>query len=223
MLTTIGKSATFLLVAFSVFALGVAMWVAADPVQIPGKGGSLTPAYKAKQDKLEEEIAKLRTQVREELNSLVVLVSEQSRKQRKMPLDPEDPFGTAKASKTVAEAEKDLAKLEADLKTLFNDWNSKQTALSTLINDLDITRTQVRAALAEQKRLAEIITPDVQKTPGAQSFREQTAAAMAAKQESEKRQEDLKPILVNETLRLMGLTKRSELLDQRASELGVGP
>lgn len=221
MLTTFGKVFTFVMVVFSIIALGVALWAVADPVQVMNPlNRSLQPAYAVKDAVLQNEIKVAREGAAAEQSALQAILPGPGVEGRKMPFNPDDPMG-GKGPVTVAELKKQNRELEAELTKLFNDWNGKQTALATLINDLDITRTQVRAALVEQKRLAEIITPDTQKNPGAQSFREQTAAAFAAKQESEKRQEALKPILVNETLRLMSLTKRNELLEKRATELGI--
>lgn len=221
MLTPLGKAFTFFMVVLSVLALGLAMWVAADPVQIPNDKGAMAPSFQAKWDALDNQIRTLETNKKREMDGLGDVAAKMGPGLNDLPapFNPADPLGLGKAT-TVAQLQQDIKKGEADLNTLLNTWTAREADLARLINDLDVTRTQVRAALAEQKRLAEVIVPDPAKEPGKVPFREQTSASYAAKGQSEKRQDDLKPILVNETLRLMGLMKRNEILEKRAGELG---
>lgn len=219
MLTALGKTFTIVMVAFSVFALGVALWVAADPVYVAdGKSGSPTPSMKAKLDKLDNEIRELTKQKDAELLALNEVVAKLRIGNRPFPggLNAANPFGQPGQDKSVDDIKKEIRALTDEDKKLFDEWNRRQTAVTTLINDLDIARQQVRASLAEQKKLREQIESP---SDGALPFRERTAAAFAAKQEAEKRQESLKPVLVNETLKLMGLMKRNEILEKRAGEL----
>jgi hypothetical protein len=220
MLTPLGKAFTFFMVVFSVLALGVAMWVAADPVYVTPPGGSLTPSYKAKWDALENELKGLERDKQAQVLGVLGVMTKNTNNDRTAPFDPADPLGQARALPTVKQLKDDIRKGSEDLNTLLNTWTAKEAELATLITDLSIMRTNVRSALADQKALAEEIVPDPAKDPNKTPFREQTAAAFAAKAQSERRQDDLKPILVNETLRLMGLMKRNELLEQRAKELG---
>ncbi len=208
MLTTIGKVFVFTMVIFSTLAVGVAMWAYADQTQ-----------YGEVRNQLGKEITDLYLQRDLEKQALNSLLAQIRLGDRAVPYDAEDPFASNKP-KTVKQTKEDITRLENETKEIYDNWNRQQVALTVLIRDLNAMREQTRDAFAEQKRLREIITPDPDKNPGARAMRDQVAAAMAAKQESERRFESLQPVLVNEVLRLMVLMKRNDILKTRAEALG---
>src|SRR5436309_985444 len=145
MLTPLGKAFTFFMVVLSVLALGVAMWVVADPVYAtdPVSKGQV-PSYKAKWDKLDREIIELKQQQKYELDGLQKVIADQRNLGRLVSFNPADPFGLANPAKL-----EDIKKAINEWRNtteakLRNDWTQAQIAITTLINDLDVTRGQVR-------------------------------------------------------------------------------
>lgn len=208
MLTTIGKAFVFFMVIMSTVAVGVAMWAFADRTQ-----------YGDLRTKLGKEIGDLYLQRDLEKQALNSLLGQIRMGDRAIPYDAEDRFANSKP-KTVRETKQDITRLENEIKEIYDNWNRQQVALTVLIRDLNAMREQTREAFTEQKRLREIITPDPDKNPGARAMRDQVAAAMAAKEESERRFDSIQPVLVNEVLRLMVLMKRNELLKSRTDAMG---
>jgi len=119
----------------------------------------------------------------------------------------------------VSETKRDLSELDKDINKLSDDKNTKVDTRNSLLDEIKKQRDETEKALAEQKRLREVITPDPAAQPGAKSFRDRMDDYRTAKAAAEEQQEKIRPELDNERVRVSILLDRRAELEKRLAEL----
>ena len=210
-MTVLGKIMAFVIVAVSLAALGVSLWLAVDARD-----------WKAERDAIRNEIRQRREAQDRELRALYELLQEIDHGDRKMRWDSARHLGQDSSDAvTVREAREEIKKLEQENLDLFDEANRKSVTLSALIGDLDDARAETMAAIAEQRRLRDLIQPDPP-DPNRPPLRDVIGNLRIAREAAEKEQDRVRPLLFNELVKVSLLDERQQQLRQRLAELQAG-
>jgi len=207
MQTLFGKILIFAMVLISLGAVGIATWLTVDARDFAAENKAILQEYsnrvqRARMDGL----------------ALARAMHELEQGKREMPWDIEAQLFGGKV-KSVSETKRDLSELDKDINKLSDDKNTKVDTRNSLLDEIKKQRDETEKALAEQKRLREVITPDPAAQPGAKSFRDRMADYRTAKAAAEEQQEKIRPELDNERVRVSILLDRRAELEKRLAEL----
>jgi hypothetical protein len=209
MLTLIGKNLVYVLVIFSLVGLGLSVWAVAD------------------QTNFTEEVKNINTQIsrmktaenaeREELKQVLTILNTRV---SKIPRGPDEIAANKDVS--IADALKLADDDEKKLKDVLDKTNQAVIARIALINEMQTLRQKLQAEKETGNTLRTIITPEpAQVAVGHRAFRDIIASLQVAKDEVERRTEDMQPSLYNAAIRLQNLQQRYDSLLERAKELGI--
>lgn len=210
MTTLFGKIFVFVTLFVSLASLGVVGWVTVDERDWANE----TKAIR-------DDIAQRNAESRLEALALARVLQQIERGDREMPWDIDVQLFNGKL-KSVADTKRDIKAVEEENKTKADDLNKLAAENLALLDEIKKQRDQTQEALNEQKRLREVISPDVNTNPGAKSFRDRLDDYRTAKTAAEEQQEKLKPELFNESVRVSILLQRQEELQKRLAELTGG-
>jgi chromosome segregation ATPase len=207
MQTLFGKILIFAMVLISLGAVGIATWLTVDARDFAAENKAILQEYsnrvqRARMDGL----------------ALARAMHELEQGKREMPWDIEAQLFGGKV-KSVSETKRDLSELDKDINKLSDDKNTKVDTRNSLLDEIKKQRDETEKALAEQKRLREVITPDPAAQPGAKSFRDRMDDYRTAKAAAEEQQEKIRPELDNERVRVSILLDRRAELEKRLAEL----
>jgi hypothetical protein len=207
MTTLFSKILVFAMVLISLGAVGVATWLAVDPRIFETENRAILQEYsnrvqRARMDGL----------------ALARTMHELEQGRREMPWDVEAQLFGGKV-KSVAETKRDLEELNKEINKASDDKNTLVDTRNSLLDEIKKQRDETEKALAEQKRLRELIAPDPAAQPGAKSFRDRMDDYRTAKAAAEDQQEKIRPELDNEAVRVSTLLARQAELKKRLEEL----
>ncbi len=209
MLTTIGKILVYATLVLSLVGLGISVWAVAD-----------TTDYKALVAKLNSEITKENNARQFEVAQLDMLLKKISARDTKIARGPDEI--AANKDVTIADALKQAAEIEQQLKQLTDSVQVDITARNSLFNELQSLREKLRVEKETGNNLRLIMYPDeALARQGQRSFRDIIASLQVAKDEVEKRTEAMQPDLYNAAIRLQSLQVRLKGLEERAKTLGI--
>ncbi len=209
MLTTIGKILVYATLVLSLVGLGVSLWAVAD-----------TTDYKVLIPKLNSEISKENSAREVERQQLEALLAKFNARTTKIARGPDEI--AANKDVTIAEALKEAADIEQQLKQISNTVTADISARDGLFNELQSLRNKLNAEKETGNNLRLIMYPDEARARlGERSFRDILASLQVAKEEVEKRTEAMKPDLYNAAIRLQNLQARLKGLEERAKTLGI--
>jgi hypothetical protein len=236
MTTLIGKILVFVMVFASLVSVGVAIWLAMEeandiPLDLERFRTNKNESVKLQVLQLRainEEYSRRAAKARLEALALARILNEKEKGTREMPWDIEAQlFGgklksVAETKREVGEPGKFEGELDKEIKKLSDEKNTKVDTRNALLDDIKKQRDETERALAEQKRLRELISPDPAAQPGAKSFRDRLEDYRLAKIAAEEQQERVRPELFNESVRVSNLIKRQDELKKRLDELKKG-
>ena len=209
MLTTIGKILVYATLVLSLVGLGISVWAVAD-----------TTDYKALTAKLNSEISKENSAREVERVQLEALLAKFNARTTKIARGPDEI--AANKDITIAEALKEAADIEQQLKQISNNVTADISARDGLFNELQSLRSKLNAEKETGNNLRLIMYPDEARArEGQRSFRDIIASLQVAKDEVEKRTEAMQPDLYNAAIRLQILQARLKGLEERAKTLGI--
>lgn len=209
MLTTIGKILVYATLVLSLVGLGISVWAVAD-----------TTDYKALVAKLNSEITKENNARQFEVAQLDMLLKKIGARDTKIARGPDEI--AANKDVTIADALKQAAEIEQQLKQLTDSVQVDITARNSLFNELQSLREKLRVEKETGNNLRLIMYPDeALARQGQRSFRDIIASLQVAKDEVEKRTEAMQPDLYNAAIRLQSLQVRLKGLEERAKTLGI--
>jgi hypothetical protein len=203
MLTTIGKILVYGTLVLSLVGLGISVWAVAD-----------TTDYKALTAKLNSEINKENSARQVERDQLEALLNKFNARSTKIARGPDEIASNKDI--TIAEALKEAADIEVQLKQISNNVTVDISARDGLFNELQSLRNKLNAEKETGNNLRLIMFPN-----GDRSFRDIIASLQVAKDEVEKRTEAMQPDLYNAAIRLQSLQARLKGLEERAKTLGI--
>jgi len=207
MLTVIGKNLVYVTVVFSLAGLGLSLWSAADPTD-----------FKGELKKTQDEISRLKTAEAAEKEELKEALTTLAARTRKIPRGPDEI--AANRDVTIADALKEVDQIDKDFKQIFDQMQVDITSRISLINEMQSLRSKLQAEKETGNALRQIITPDpAQVNAGQRAFRDIIASLQVAKDEVERRTENMQPELYNAAIRLQSLQLRLDSLKKRAEEL----
>jgi hypothetical protein len=201
MFTIIGKSLVFVIVALSLAGLGMSVWAAVDKRD-----------WKKEREDILDEIAKRQYTMHLQRSSLIVLLDEINKGDRKMPWDPQ----TGATPESVNKTKQQIRDLTKTINERFDQHSKLAVAHGELITQLAKERQDYVTAVAEHKTLRETIKPE---TPNTKGFRELAADQRTAKEAAEVEQENIRPNVVNELVRVAQVKARLDELTARLKEL----
>jgi chromosome segregation ATPase len=203
-MTIVGKAFVFLLVLMSLTTLGLAIGLAIDRHN-----------WMEEHNAIGQEIYKRQEALDKERGALITLLDEINKGDRQMPWDPETGATPAK----VIETKKQIVDLGEEIKTLFNQQNQLHVDVRGLVDELAQAHEAFKSALAEHRNLRQQIKPE---NPNQKGFRDQIDEHRAAKEAAETAQENLKPDIFNELVRVQQVKNRLDELEARVKELKTG-
>lgn len=207
MTTLFGKILVFAMTFISLAAVGIAGWLTVDSRDFAPENKAILQEYsnrvqRARMDGL----------------ALARTMQELEQGKREMPWDIEAQLFGGKV-KSVSETKRDLVELDKEINKLSDEKNTKVDTRNSLLDEIKKQRDETEKALAEQKRLREVIAPDPATQPGAKSFRDRMDDYRTAKAAAEEQQEKIRPDLFNESVRVSILLERQAELKKRLAEL----
>lgn len=209
MLTNIGKILVYATLVLSLVGLGISVWAVAD-----------TTDYRALTAKLNSEISKENSAREVERVQLEALLAKFNARTTKIARGPDEI--AANKDITIAEALKEAADIEQQLKQISNNVTADISARDGLFNELQSLRNKLNAEKETGNNLRLIMFPGpAQVRNGERSFRDIIASLQVAKDEVEKRTEAMQPDLYNAAIRLQSLQARLKGLEERAKTLGI--
>ncbi len=200
MLTIIGKNLVYVTVIFSLTALGLSLWAAADDTK-----------FGDRQTAVDQEIRKLNAAVSANQQELNSLWGDLQNKPRNLPRGPDEI--AANKDIRLRDALAEIETIEKDLKAKTNNLQVDVQARISLINELQSLREKLQAEKDKGKELRLVITPDENlMRQGQRSYRDTIASLQVAKDEAERRTEAMQPNLYNAAIRLQSLELRLQSL-----------
>jgi hypothetical protein len=154
---------------------------------------------------------------REELKQVLTILNTRV---SKIARGPDEIAGNKDVS--IADALKMADDDEKKLKEVLDKTNQAVIARIALINEMQTLRQKLQAEKETGNTLRTIITPEpAQVALGQRAFRDIIASLQVAKDEVERRTEDMQPALYSAAIRLQNLQQRYDSLLERAKELGI--